>query len=105
MFKSSTDSLGATTPVPLLKKKKEKKKKKKKKRQEKGKRKNKKKKGKNKTKKKKKKKKGVADPMAFVDTPENLMLGMMCATAATATWLLCATFFKLPVSASHSVGK
>ena len=39
----------------------------------------------------------------FVDDPGALMLGMLCADLASALWLTFATYFKYPVSTTHSI--
>ena len=39
----------------------------------------------------------------FEDNPGALMLGMLCANLASAIWLTIATYFKLPVSTTHSI--
>lgn len=46
--------------------------------------------------------KKIVDSDAFEDEPDVLMLGMLCASASTAIWLLIATYFKAPVSTTHS---
>eukprot|EP00128_Syssomonas_multiformis_P004378 Colp12_sorted_trinity150504_noHs@7351 len=47
--------------------------------------------------------KGIVDPETFADDPAELMLGMLTALATSTIWLFIATFFKLPVSGTHSV--
>ncbi len=39
----------------------------------------------------------------FEDDPGALMLGMLCADLASALWLTFATYFKYPVSTTHSI--
>jgi len=46
--------------------------------------------------------KGIVDSELFKDNPEVLMFGMLCASISTMTWLALATYFKLPVSTTHS---
>lgn len=45
----------------------------------------------------------VVDTEAFVDTPELLMLGMICAVIASSTFLTMATRLGFPVSTTHSI--
>ncbi|CDR94164.1 phosphate transporter, putative [Babesia bigemina] len=40
---------------------------------------------------------------AFKDAPQDLAMGMMCATASAAIWLLFATLSGMPVSTTHSI--
>jgi len=47
--------------------------------------------------------KGIVDPMEFQDTPTLFMLGMFSALLSASIWLLVATYFKLPVSTTHSI--
>jgi len=47
--------------------------------------------------------KGIVDPMVFQDEPTLFMLGMFSALLAASIWLLVATYFKLPVSTTHSI--
>lgn len=46
--------------------------------------------------------KGIVDGDLFDGQPEVLMFGMLCASISTMTWLFLATYFKLPVSTTHS---
>jgi sodium-dependent phosphate transporter len=46
--------------------------------------------------------KKIVDSDAFVGEADVLMLGMLCASASTAIWLLLATWLKAPVSTTHS---
>ncbi|KAI8138499.1 phosphate transporter [Fennellomyces sp. T-0311] len=48
-------------------------------------------------------KSGIIDIELFRETPEMLMMGMMCALIGSATWVLTATRFGLPVSTTHSI--
>ncbi|SPO03516.1 probable Phosphate-repressible phosphate permease [Cephalotrichum gorgonifer] len=45
----------------------------------------------------------VVDTEAFADTPELLMLGMVCAVIASSTFLTMATKLGFPVSTTHSI--
>lgn len=47
--------------------------------------------------------KGLVDPLNFVDTPNLFLYGMLAAVAGSALWVNIATFFKLPVSTTHSI--
>ncbi|XP_037026718.1 sodium-dependent phosphate transporter 2-like [Bradysia coprophila] len=47
--------------------------------------------------------KGILDVSVFDGDERTLMLGMLAALIGSASWLLVATYFKLPVSATHSV--
>lgn len=47
--------------------------------------------------------KGILDIDAYDGDEKQLMLGMLAALIGSAIWLLIATYFKLPVSATHSV--
>lgn len=47
--------------------------------------------------------KGILEIEVYEDDEKLLMLGMLSALLGTAIWLLVATYFKLPVSATHSV--
>ncbi|KAJ6639064.1 Sodium-dependent phosphate transporter 2 [Pseudolycoriella hygida] len=47
--------------------------------------------------------KGILEVSIYEGNEEQLMLGMLAALIGSAVWLLVATYFKLPVSATHSV--
>ena len=47
--------------------------------------------------------KKIVDIDIFTDDPYALMLGMMCANFSSGIWLLIATYFKYPVSTTHSI--
>lgn len=47
--------------------------------------------------------KGILDINVYKDAELELMLGCISALAASATWLMVATFFKLPISGTHSI--
>lgn len=47
--------------------------------------------------------KGILDVKAFENDEKTLMLGMLSALIGSAAWLLIATFFRLPVSTTHSI--
>lgn len=47
--------------------------------------------------------KDIADPECFQDNPALLMHGMMCSLYAVGFWLLLASYFKMPVSTTHSI--
>ncbi|XP_062556652.1 sodium-dependent phosphate transporter 2 [Armigeres subalbatus] len=47
--------------------------------------------------------KGILDVEMYKDTETELMLGCLSALASSALWLLVATFFKLPISGTHSI--
>lgn len=47
--------------------------------------------------------KGLVDPLEFVDTPELFVFGMLAAVLGSALWVNIATYFKLPVSTTHSI--
>ncbi|XP_060518342.1 sodium-dependent phosphate transporter 2 isoform X2 [Cylas formicarius] len=47
--------------------------------------------------------KGILDVNVYKDAETELMLGSIAALAASATWLMVATFFKLPISGTHSI--
>lgn len=47
--------------------------------------------------------KGIADPDAYIYSPDLLMYGMLCALLSTGIWLALATFLELPVSTTHTM--
>ncbi len=47
--------------------------------------------------------KGLIDPSQFADKPNYLLFGMLAAVLASALWVNIATYFKLPVSTTHSI--
>ncbi|MFB0564466.1 MAG: inorganic phosphate transporter [Candidatus Aminicenantaceae bacterium] len=47
--------------------------------------------------------KGLIDPSRFADNPRLLLFGMLAAVLASALWVNIATYFKLPVSTTHSI--
>jgi len=47
--------------------------------------------------------KGIIDPSQFADRPIHLLFGMLAAVLASALWVNIATYFKLPVSTTHSI--
>lgn len=47
--------------------------------------------------------KGILDVEMYKGTEVELMLGCLSALASSALWLLVATFFKLPISGTHSI--
>ncbi|XP_023023453.2 na[+]-dependent inorganic phosphate cotransporter type III [Leptinotarsa decemlineata] len=47
--------------------------------------------------------KGILDVNVYQDAEIELMLGSISALTASATWLMVATFFKLPISGTHSI--
>lgn len=47
--------------------------------------------------------KGILDTSMYADSEVELMLGCLSALASSALWLLVATFFKLPISGTHSI--
>lgn len=47
--------------------------------------------------------KGILDVEMYKDTETELMLGCLSALASSALWLLVATYFKLPISGTHSI--
>ena len=47
--------------------------------------------------------KKIVDIDIFENNPGALMYGMLCADLASAIWLTIATYFKLPVSTTHSI--
>lgn len=47
--------------------------------------------------------KTIVDIDIFRNNPGILMLGMLCANLSSAIWLTIATYFKLPVSTTHSI--
>lgn len=47
--------------------------------------------------------KGILDVNVYNDAETELMLGCIAALASSATWLMVATFFKLPISGTHSI--
>ena len=46
--------------------------------------------------------KKIIDQSLFLDDPNVLMFGMLCSCIATGIWLTIATYFKYPVSTTHS---
>ncbi|KAJ1935126.1 hypothetical protein EC988_008582, partial [Linderina pennispora] len=48
-------------------------------------------------------KSGIMDVKLFVPQPELMMLGMLCAVAGSAVWVLTACKFGMPVSTTHSI--
>lgn len=47
--------------------------------------------------------KGILEVTMYTNSEEELMLGCLSALASSALWLLVATFFKLPISGTHSI--
>ena len=47
--------------------------------------------------------KGLIDPQNFSQQPNLLMFGMLAAVLGSAAWVNLATYFKLPVSTTHSI--
>ena len=47
--------------------------------------------------------KGLVDPLQFSDRPNLFLFGMLAAVLASALWVNIATYFKLPVSTTHSI--
>lgn len=47
--------------------------------------------------------KGILETSLYSNSEEELMLGLLSALASSAVWLLIATFFKLPISGTHSI--
>jgi phosphate/sulfate permease len=47
--------------------------------------------------------KGIVQLSLFKSNPGALMLGMVCANISAGIWLQIATYFKLPVSTTHSI--
>ena len=47
--------------------------------------------------------KKIVDTDIFQNEPQVLMLGMLCADLSSAIWLTIATYFKYPVSTTHSI--
>jgi len=47
--------------------------------------------------------KGIVDPLQFSDKPTLFVFGMLAAVLGSALWVNVATFFKLPVSTTHSI--
>ncbi|MFC2160648.1 inorganic phosphate transporter [Acidobacteriota bacterium] len=47
--------------------------------------------------------KGLVDPLEFADTPLLFVYGMLAAVLGSALWVNIATYFKLPVSTTHSI--
>lgn len=47
--------------------------------------------------------KGILDVNMYIGNEQQLMFGMLSALAGCAIWLLIATYFKLPVSTTHSI--
>lgn len=47
--------------------------------------------------------KGILDVTLYQDSEKELMLGMLATLTGSATWLFVATFFRMPVSTTHSI--
>ena len=47
--------------------------------------------------------KGLVDPMQFSDRPYLFLFGMLAAVLGSSLWVNIATYFKLPVSTTHSI--
>lgn len=47
--------------------------------------------------------KGIVDPAIYDNSTTELMFGNLAALGGSAAWLLAATFFKLPISGTHSI--
>lgn len=45
----------------------------------------------------------IADVDAFVQKPDVLAYGQLCAMMASGTWLIMATYWEIPVSSTHSI--
>jgi sodium-dependent phosphate transporter len=46
---------------------------------------------------------GIAKLEDYIDSPQLLMYGMLCALLAAGMWLILATYWELPVSTTHSI--
>lgn len=47
--------------------------------------------------------KGILDVTVYQGSETELIIGLLSALASSAIWLLVATFFKLPISGTHSI--
>lgn len=47
--------------------------------------------------------KGILETSLYSDSEVELLLGLLSALGSSAVWLLIATFFKLPISGTHSI--
>lgn len=47
--------------------------------------------------------KGILDVTLYHGSEKELMLGMLAALSGSAVWLLVATYYRLPVSTTHSI--
>ena len=47
--------------------------------------------------------KGILEVTLYTNSEVELILGCIAALASSALWLLVATFFKLPISGTHSI--
>lgn len=46
---------------------------------------------------------GIIDPNAFIDAPDQLVLGMIASLLSAGVWLIVASYFGWPVSTTHSI--